>query len=102
MASLAALAKIHHRAGQAKRGLAVADRRSELHHCLVVISRTIRIDEGLGEGLEFFLGRGSILVLLINREDAGEHPYEITIADRFRFFQGDTGDRCRNVGANAR
>ena len=29
---------------------------TELHHCLVEISRAVLIDDGLGKGLELFLG----------------------------------------------
>ena len=82
---------------QTKRRFPVANGGSELHHRLVVISRSTAIEELVCQGSKFLLGGGSILEAFVFCEKAGQYADNVSIADCFRLPEGYAGHGRRNV-----
>jgi hypothetical protein len=92
------------RAGQAGRRPRRADGGAELHQALVEIAgRAIGGQRGhhLAGALPQELLAARRLHVVLDREDAGEHPGDIAVDEGGALAVGDRGDGARGVGADA-
>ena len=83
------------------RGLAVANGCTEFHYCLIVVSRTICIEEFAGEGTKFFLGGSPILERFVAGKKSCENADHVPVADRFRASEGNAGYGRRYIGTDS-
>lgn len=101
-ALLVALAECFDWAEQALRFLLVAEGGAQLHHGLVVVARSLGIEEILGELLVGFGGVGAGFVLRFVGGETGENAYDVAVDDGRGIVERDAANGGGGVRTDTR